>query len=552
MMLNKLFPILCASFIFLLYSYLSWFDIYYFGDFGFTITNFKYFMSNPESVTFWFANWLTLCAGWLVENSFSEHGMKIFEIACAAIYAVNFLIADKIVSLLFKRRHTSIVFLTSLFILTGSSGYINRYSMTALLLNFELLFLTLFILRSRYKYLFVAGVIAGFLPFTRLPNISLVILPLAFLLSFDFRKAVKDAVIFYVMMTVGVLIMLGSIYQVGHWDFFLQGLNALFSKGTGATENHNVFTLIWTFVSQISQAVIVGGPFAVVYIYIRKLGFNSYTENSWANVIKSCAIFATACAVSWVGVRFFEIRFWHRFIFTGFLLTALCYYVYMVSDKKIKVVLSLLVLASFVPMLGSVNGLPRNIGGLWVLIPVVLCLIYNGSDGTTKHVHQGYLDKLVVASVLILGVLLWGARLAPRLQYISQCDYYEPEYFKMYGPESEVLKTREELDAFRKYVKKGDRMITYEQSSILHYHLGSIPYVFSPEPIFWGPRLPVILKRALAEYPVLPVVVESFIDLQILGHPKNRQVLRNFLKEHNYQKVWKNDRFTIYIPPSSP
>ncbi|WP_092158276.1 hypothetical protein [Maridesulfovibrio ferrireducens] len=537
---------LLALILFAFYSYLSMFGTAYFGDFGFTVTNYKYFISNPDSVYFWFANWVTLAAGWSVEALFSQYGMKIFIIACAAIYSVNFLLADAIVKLCFGKKYTVVVFLTSLFVLTGSSGYINRYSLTALFLNILLFFLAKYLFQGKREYLILAGFVGGVLCFVRIPNLAVISLCVVFFLGNDFKKGITDALFFIVSWVVGCCVVLLAIKLVGHYEYFILGLKVLIAKGKGVTENHNLFTMIERLLKDTLSAVALGGPFAIATFAVYST-LKGSTRLGLKKILTVAGFIVLATLIAYLAHRWLDLRFWHRYLFTGYILISGVVLLSITKNISFRIFIAALLIVSFVPMVGSANGLTRNIGGLWVLIPVVICKFLIPILSEENNFQVRY-RKLVAGSILTLGILLWGIRIYPHLLYVAQCDVYDSKYTKQYDTEENVGKCQDELDKIGKFTSVGDSMITYEQSSMLYYLLDTVPYLHSPEPIFWGPQLQGVIDQVVGENLNLPIVVESVIDLKILGHEKNKETMHTFLSKNKYKLVWSNENFTVYLP----
>ena len=109
-------------------------------------------------------------------------------------------------------------------------------------------------------------------------------------------------------------------------------------------------------------------------------------------------------------------------------------------------------------------------------------------------------------------------------------------------------------------------MLAYHSIPMFHYWTGTVPYLRNSMPWFYdAPILKDELNETWNEKKVLPVVVQqlkktvgnagnwpdapAFYDSA--WHKRNvprDKVLSEFLTEHRYGQVWKNDVFSIWIP----
>jgi hypothetical protein len=113
-----------------------------------------------------------------------------------------------------------------------------------------------------------------------------------------------------------------------------------------------------------------------------------------------------------------------------------------------------------------------------------------------------------------------------------------------------------------KWVHSGAVLLTYESIPMVHFLTGTRPYLYNPWPILYLPvEFKKYLDKARQERPELPLAVLAKIETRSSGWPgsgsvngsetakANRAILRNFLEEEKYEKIWENRAFEIFSPP---
>jgi hypothetical protein len=130
-----------------------------------------------------------------------------------------------------------------------------------------------------------------------------------------------------------------------------------------------------------------------------------------------------------------------------------------------------------------------------------------------------------------------------------------------------VLTTRERanalqelLDELEKHVRPGDYLLAYNHIGLVHYLTETVPWLGHPWPDLYEPER---TQREIATRSGLPVVVRAnyrtttpfwpnkkFPSRSTRRHKMNRQVIGEFLTNHNYKLVWSNHFFDILKPSS--
>jgi hypothetical protein len=113
-----------------------------------------------------------------------------------------------------------------------------------------------------------------------------------------------------------------------------------------------------------------------------------------------------------------------------------------------------------------------------------------------------------------------------------------------------------------KRVHPGADLLTYESIPMVHFLMGTQPYLYNPWSILY---LPVEFKKSLdkarRESPELPLAVLAKVEMRSSNWPHSgsvnrsetakadRTILYDFLEEEKYEKIWENEAFEILAPP---
>jgi hypothetical protein len=119
------------------------------------------------------------------------------------------------------------------------------------------------------------------------------------------------------------------------------------------------------------------------------------------------------------------------------------------------------------------------------------------------------------------------------------------------------------LEQSSRYIKKNDYVLAYETLPMFHAMTNTRPFIRNSWPKLYDvAMLRNELKLAVDEKKILPVIIyqkvkttgsHTWPDLTEdntrfdMNQPKNAPI-KEFLAAHNYQMVWENIAFQVYIP----
>lgn len=454
-------------------------------------------------------------------------------------------------------------------------------------------------LRHRFVLLLIGGFLLGVNVFVRLPNIT----GLAFLLipivanvsrKDGFEINTKRALLQVSMLLVGFVVALTLTWQyIIHLGADQQVIDLIYSiRGTLAgTSTHGSGSMIQKYLGNYSMAI----WFSLVFFITVIIGALSL-KSRWKVVTLAGLVVA------------FMVLYRNTYMLSNVLgdnilalmnglgiIGACCY---LNKDVRMQVLATTAILSSLVFPLGSDGGFQTMWIGTWLLLPVGLSGIYsflsaaatsnttatllvgNGNTSAShtrlslsaKNLQAGYFFALLV---LVFTVVV-------KIEHMS---YYDPgnrltKTTAIHSQRAQGVYTSKEradivnplLDELKKHVKPGDVMLVYDSSPLLYYLTETRPFagiswpcVFHGQPYVQkfvaaekeSKQLPVVVMQyfvssnkwsdALTSYYLLPE--EGGFDKDGMFSSKEMKLnIRRFISAHDYQVVWTNDYYKIFIP----
>jgi putative flippase GtrA len=585
-----------------------------FTDTGWVLSNYQQMFSDPESVSYWFHLWLPNIIGGIWYKLFGWGGLLSFKIAAVLIFWLTAFLVYCIYKNAFGilRRGAG----------NGTPGpsISDRCLFLALTLgmalhfpskitvihynNISMLFLTLcafFLLAGinnrRTLFLYLSGAACCLSVFARLPNILgiffLAAILYAWLLESRQEKVpekgsfsavntgpVKQTAFFILGGISALIIVLALMAVLGHLDLYKAAVFDLFFGTKEDLSHYGSETIEKKFFLDWARALFAGSLMTTLsyfaHFLIKKIN------------LKYVKIFIYAAAAL---ITFFLtwLRFWPESMIlvypvTGFI-TITCLQIMLFLSNKYKAQ-KLLALTTVILMailsVGSDTGMKVSsyavIFGLplvcwyWHELPENLIVLSTFYENKAVKESKLYFDQGTKRNVISLIIVIYTAYAVPftiRNVYRDNSLRWKMNAFVDHPMLRGMLTTPKRAAAVEslsaelgKRIHPGAVLLTCESIPMVHFLMGTRPYLYNPWPILYLPvEFKKYLDKARRERPELPPAVLAKVEMRSSSWPAsgsvnssetakaNRAILRDFLDEEKYKIIWEIEAFEILVPP---
>ncbi|MDR2020585.1 MAG: hypothetical protein LBQ14_07465 [Treponema sp.] len=585
-----------------------------FTDTGWVLSNYQQMFFDPGSVSYWFHLWLPNIIGGIWYKLFGWGGLLSFKIAAVLIFWLTAFLVYRI----YKNASG---------ILRGGSGIpepsiSDRCLFLALVLgmalhfpskitvihynNISMLFLTLGavlllagINRRKMLLLYLSGAASCLSVFARLPNLlsiffSAVIL-YAWLLEPGPEKApggeffsaansgpAKQMTVFILGWVSALIVVLALMAVLGHFDLYRAAVFDLFFGAKEDLSHYGSRTIEKKFFLDWARALFAGSSMTVLscfaHFLIKKINLK------YAQFFIYAAVAMITFSLTWL-------RFWPEsmiliYPITGFIaITCLQIMFFLGGEYKAQKLLALTaVILMVILSIGSDTGMKVSSYSVIFGLPLVCWYWYELPENTivlltfckNKAVKESKLhfNKTAKRNIISFVIVIYTAYAVPftiRNVYRDNSLRWKMNAFVDHSMLRGMLTTPERAAAVESLAAElgrrthpGAVLLTYESIPMVHFLMGTRPYLYNPWPILYLPvEFKKYLDKARRERPELPLAVLAKIEMRSSGWPKsgsvnrsetaeaNRVILRNFLEEEKYEKIWENDAFEILSPPAA-
>lgn len=538
-----------------------------FTDMGYWLSGYQKFLSSPESINESLINWLSYAVGYCVEWLAGGFGVIAFKFALVLINWISVFVAYITLRTLFKEKdHTILLFLIFLAMafITGSTGnWIGYNNLTAVFYLVGASLLYFGIVYPSKGLLFLSGFVLGANLFVRFPNLLGFGLILAIWLfgvakKWSWKIISYRSAIFIIGYLLGVSCMLLAIIRIGHFEYYIDGLHAIFKMAADNNSHHSGSLLIKMFVRDHFMAFGLAGIIAAAGILLAKLRKFFKGKLEWLVILVAAGITVIVMPV---------MDMW-KWIVTG-----LCYLVLLsavfTGFRKNNNLMLLAFIAGLVLLLaplGSGNGIRNARYGEWLALPLALILLTNTTSLAWKRFHIDKTELQFLGKLAITTMLLFSLVSAYGYTYRDSSNRFAMRHTIDHPLLKGVLTTKERakvvqelLDALEKYVKPGEELLAYNHIPLIYYLIHANAYLGTSWPQLNSPyitkNLLNIKEKNTDKFPVIvrssgttlsrtwPQGNREFHHSQ--RHDGNRKAFNEFIKRNGYNAVWTNDYFEI-------
>src|SRR5450432_3994427 len=567
------------------------------GDEGFHSTFYQQIFNDPQSVEYNFMFYMSGIIGGAWLRLFPEFGLLGLRLGGVIVTMLTIIVTYKLLKNHIRDSYLKLGLLL-LVLLNGSAVKDLSYNnISALFLATAIWFLFQGIQKNKNFNFFVSGIFLALTTFSRLSNVaglSLVIV-IAYSGFFVYRKTivnqVTQAVFFVSGFAISVLVILGLMKFLGHYEVFINSLKLLKDIAASKENTHGLSKIVNTLIRDYSTAI---------FKRTLPLGFIVFLCAAVANYFKRNEkvtrfiqyFFSVVFILSLLALIFtrgtLPIWIFIVLLFAALSLIATFSIILKRNDSELRIISLAGTIMTLSLIAGSDYGIPASGStALWIGMPIavdfflrIFFISIKGSFASRNQSDTKALPSVINLSVSdkqLQGVWKWGIYTCIILLLVHTVFYTyndHPNRLKMtYTVNNAFIKgiftTRERANAVdelltesSKFIRQNDYVIAYKEIPMFYALTKTRPYVkTSWLSLFDIATLDAELNTALSETHILPVVVYQKVQTLPsqywpnqsednssfdLDNPKNAPI-KKFLNSNNYKLVWENIAFRIYL-----
>ena len=538
------------------------------ADEGWSLTGYQQIFNEPESVKYMFLFYNSLWIGGTWELLFGWMGMLGFR-----LLNVLFMLCSWAVIYHLLRDYISMkaLFVGALLVaLAHDYGVMvfDHSSVTVLLSVSGAFFLFRALCKGSCGYMLLAGMTVAFNIFTRIPNLSQLILFVLlvpyYIYTHDSRQTFKLLGAAMLGLAVGVAVELALMSAFGHLSIFIDNLSTGVSAASSSDSSHNLGSMFCSYLLsyvQIIKDMLKIGLLPLVAFFVS--GVVRMKSRALA-ILSGIILFVVQTVI--LSVTFDNMLFLYSFI--SMILFPSLYFVRRDRERTYLILIVLLVLYTL--PYGSDFGI-NNMGenAIWMATPLSVGL---AADGLRRIEMRRRSVLIASMSAFMLVFLLKDGWHIMNNAYFDEGTRLEKRYrihndlANTFTKKSYVEATDAVLDALKTYVGPDDYLFCFQSSPMIHYMTRTRPYMYNPWPwSFDTASMELHMRRAEARIGTLPVLLREktqMIDFtqadlywdsteatDDFSH-KNAKVrlIQDFIRRHGYRIVWQDRHYQILLP----
>lgn len=547
-------------------------------DTGFSMTNYALIFQHPASISYWgFNYWFTDILGglWLSVTK----GLGLFSIRLASAFIVILTTVFSYWTLYRIVSHTVLLIglgLGEIFI--ERMYWLNYDNVSAFLYVMVSLFLARGIAKRAGWMLFTSGSILSFNLFARVTNIVGLLLILCIVLGgifyrYSWRERFRQIGFFLAGILSTSILILFIMIQLHQFSLFVGNLLTLLHIASGHTNTHNGFSLLRQF--EDDNTVVMWSILCIFFSVFLLFKITTVSKVHHVKLYIPITITFVLVCLSFVHIYMMN-RYDVVATTTGVLYITLLSSSIFVEHKnpEYATLCTIAGIVLFVTPLGSNLGILLSVYGMYLALPLGLHFVWMEIP---KWIHT----QTNQPTYRLCSVEEWKF-LCTFILILFSCNALVSNFFYTYRDASNRWSMRYEINfpalkfvyttkaratvmsqliaEIPKYVKPGTPLLSYEDTSLIYYLSGGIPYLHTSWPMLYDP---VQLQEALQKVSssaTLPVVIAAtgatanpnWPNVHSLRsdsiHIEDRQIINQFLLHYQYAVAWHNSFFEILIP----
>lgn len=561
-----------VSFLFLiLYQLISVFGGFELCDSGFYMTFYDQIWEAPESVSYNFMYYLSgIVGGGLIRLMPSAGLLEIRLLGVANNMAIVYLLYRML------RGHihiTAIIIGAILVVVSYIAMPMAFYNdlLTCLLYVVAIGYLLRGMDRDSYPYIIISGVVVGLNVFTRIPNLlGFGLIALIILRSMYYREplvvALKRGVVFALSFIAAIGGMIALMRVWGHYSYFVANLEELTSiaGSDGGSSSHSISSMI--------QAQL-GSYYAVLRLGIKLLiptGMILFINR----VVTNRGLCYTLTALLLVAVGYLFYRENPLLPLSLFCIIGLVGNLLLTRSNEVRMLSWAGLLMMVLIPIGSDGGMFNNGSVIcWLAAPMAVSFYMTISQRPIWGV-----SIITVRGYMLLTLLLYGGVCGVKIVgegcYFDGGSILEKRYTidnervsHIYTTQQRAAVINDLLVGIAPYLHKGECLLAYGSLPAVYYMTGTRPFAGCSWPELltvellsrrldhYRGKLPIVLRQkfnSLGSDTYLPhagYLEDCGIERGHFNSNEKQRVVGRFVEKHQYQAVFENDYFVLYLPP---
>ena len=558
-------------FVILLIHLLCGLQYFNFCDEMFVVTSGQQIFQHPENVSYAFMYYLGAFVAGVWNYLFDWLGFYGFRILNAIVATANFYIVYRLLEKHVDRWYIFAGAILTMFAETHDLNMaIHHNSLTCLLTTCAACFFYKGLIKNSSRYLFISGAILGINVFTRLTNVALVGLIFA-LVPYSLYNREKGRILVRFIISaiagfiVGVMIIIGLMVMIGHYQLFLDVVTMLFGVAKDADSGHGILSILPAYMQDYRIIALISVCTLLIFFTIQ-----SVEEKLHISRLAICLITALLILIPFFYVydKIPQVKIWHYYyaIVTIVFAYVLKYY----SNKESLVYLSTLsILIIYLQPLGGDFGIGNmHSCSLRLALPFSI-----GVVGLIIDEHKAVLTYKCFSWFFIAVMMLWGANMMMR--HKAWYDFNPEPRWKVTtmpkSPRLNVFLPADEAKLIDDVVEEISRLkgkfnsLQTNDMPVFNYITDIRPYLQCTTSDFYSPTmLKIQYSRAESIYgDELPILVfshklgsdmyhydKNWNNTECMSPTRRKRYLvhKDFIVRHHYKEVWRKESFAILLP----
>ncbi len=539
-------------------------------DEGWALSGYQQFFNDPSSVQYQFLYYNSLVIGGLWNACFGQYGIIAFRLLDSLFILMTALAVYYTLRSVVNRWAILLGVVAMILMRDWGSMIFNHNSISALICVLSVGFLYRGLASRTLVPVLVAFVLVGINVFSRLPNLSLLVLGILPVIDFLYKKDIRLLLLqlgaCLLGLVIGISLPLAMMKLTGNFPIFTGALDELHSAGSDKDSTHQISYMLQVYVHNyldVLKIMVAMSILAIAFAWVQQK-----VKATYVRLFLSVLIFL-ACV--YLSIRWQSTVNWSY----GITILVLGVTVWLRRHEAPVVFLGVmaLVTANFLP-LGSDFGI-GNMGyaSLWITWPLAVGLLSTFIARLPPELVRP--SRHLALALFSLFVIRQGVTIAQTC-YFDLGSRFEKR-FKVDHPLASTYTTREKaqimtelLAQLKHYVKKDDYLLCFQSLPMVNYLTETRPYLYNSWVWTYDPSLlRKKFSQALASRKELPVIVrekcQPLSGTWTVPDPSyNRtdlptdyvykgtkiQMINTFEQEHHYTVAWESPLFQILVPPS--
>jgi hypothetical protein len=555
-----LFIYLIAS-IYLVLISLQGFDL---CDEGWVLSAFQQIYQAPESVSYYFLYYLNALIGGIFYYFFENGGILSFRLLNAALILAIFYVLQKI----FESYLTPFLFVITVmfsFLISDFGAIILDHNHLS---AFLILSAVLFIFKSKtevelYKIIF-AGFLIGLSFFARLPNLTMMILIVLFLIDYfyfrNFNILLKKIMFFFGGVAISILCMLLLMKLLNHDDIYIKNVSEnVWHGAVDPNHNHSIGLMFKSYFNHWFGML----KFALITFLI----IGSFATIN--HFFKSKIFLLLSYFIVFIIFLYFEFADDLLNFSTLLLIPLICSIFIDYKNREILILnTAALLIFIFFPWGSDEGAYNMGVTSLFLLVLLSSFHVYRSIKNVSFNKYRPFITLFTIVVFTFIPIRIYRIYhtayfdFGPRTEKIYKINHL---LANTYTTKKKSLIMNDLLNVLAKEIKPNEVVYIHESMPMLHFLTKTKPYLDNSWPWIYGPEnFNQRLLNKEKESGFRPTIIrqkcqpiggawttfdknydDTILPLSFSYNAKRTLYFKQFLHRNKYQVTWENELFQI-------